>query len=122
MTVTAMPPGTSRDSTPAPGIVTGLVDLATWYAVHPSAPLVTPLLNIPVPAGAPGARITALEEIAEQLGVEVAERDGTLIAERQFGGITIEAHLSHPDASVSGYLARSASAREAARAGRGAAA
>jgi hypothetical protein len=92
---------------PAPGVVTGLIDLATWYATHPSAPMVTPTLNIPVPAGERGARVIALDVIAEQLGVQVAplrdadgETDGTLIAERWFGGVRVEAHLCPEDRSM----------------------
>jgi hypothetical protein len=100
----------ARDGLAAPGIVTGLVDLATWYATRPSAPLVTPTLNIPVPDGTRGERISALDVIAERLGVAVTEHrgpdgkpDGTLFAERWFGGVRVEAHLCDPDRRVGGH-------------------
>jgi len=102
----------------APGVVTGLVDLATFYATHPSAPLVTAELNIPVPAGERGDRLVALDVIAEQLGVQVAElrgedgwADGTLIAERWFGGVRVEAHLCPENRTMTAW--REASARNA---------
>lgn len=113
MTITTGETAPAGDGSAAPGIVTGLVDLATWYAIHPSAPLVTPHLNIPVPRGERGEQIAALEEIAEQFGMEVTDHlgpdgkpDGTLIAERWFEGVRVEAHLCHPDRTVSGYLRR----------------
>lgn len=107
----------ARGAADAPGIAVGLLDLATWYATHPSAPLVTPTLNIPVPPGARGERIAALQEIADALGVDVVEQkgpngepDGTLVAERWFGPVRVEAHLCHPDQTVSGAKSRAAAA------------
>jgi hypothetical protein len=98
-------------------LIAGLLDLAAYCTAHPSAPLVTGTLNIPVPDGARGVQVAALEEIAREFGTEMTERpDGTLIAESRFEGVRVEAHLCHPDRSVSGYKAR------AAQAGNGAAA
>lgn len=120
MTISAIPAGINEDDGPGIALVGGLIDVATWYAVHTDTLLPVPSLNIPVPAGEPGARLTALGEIAGQLGVDVAERDGMLIAERKFGAVTLEAHLVLRSAGASGH--RSRPARGTARTGSGAAA
>jgi hypothetical protein len=94
------------DGLAAPGIVTGLIDLAT----SPVAGLVTPSLNIPVPDGPRCHADVAIDVIAERLGVPVTEHlgpdgnpDGTLFAERWFGSVRVEAHLCDPDRRVGGH-------------------
>jgi hypothetical protein len=94
MTISATSPVLAEDGSPGADLVTGLIDVATWYAVHTGASLPVPHLNVPVPPGAPGARLAALDEIAGHLGVDVAERDGMLVAERRFGPVVVEAHLA----------------------------
>jgi hypothetical protein len=98
-------------------LTAGLRALADYIEEHPGGPEIVVTANCRVPGGPPGVRLNDLDEIAEWLGVPVDEDDmGTLIAARDFGSVRAEGHVSHPDRSVSGYLAR------AAQAGNGAAA
>jgi hypothetical protein len=97
MTVTVIPPQTAESPGMGAAFVTGLIDVAVHYAVHTGTPLPVPRLSIPVRGGTRGERIDALDEIADRLEVEVALRDGTLVAERWFGPVLVEAHLDPED-------------------------
>jgi hypothetical protein len=89
---------------------TGLSDLAVWIQVHPGVRLMEPgTLNIRVRGRTRGQKISDLEEIAEEWGVPVTERDGTLLMERWFGPARVEAHVSPADRSIAGTAARRAS-------------
>lgn len=73
--------------------VSGHLRYALWLAFHPGAPLPEGPLNIPVPPGERGARLLALKDIADRLGVTEAEQDGVIAAERRWGLFRVRAHL-----------------------------
>jgi hypothetical protein len=94
------------------GIVADLRDLADWLERHPGGPEIVITANCRVPAGARGLRVSCLRDIADYLGVDEREDGmGSLVAERRFGGIRLEGHVSHPDRSYSAYMGRAAGLR-----------
>lgn len=95
-------------------LVAGLQGLAAWVATHEDSPLPAVRATFPIPAGDRGKRIVQLEEIADLLGVEVADDGlGGLLAERRFGPVPAGAGLAYGDSSTTGWLARAAAARKA---------
>lgn len=91
MALTAMP---ATDPDARTELVTAFADLANFYARCTDAPLPGGVyLNIKVPGAARQEKILALHRIAAALDVPVTERDGVLYAERQFGPVTLEAHV-----------------------------
>jgi len=108
---TAMPALQGATAGEREEFLAALTQMRDFYQVHPDAPLPGGLvLNIRVPGTGYGQRIAALRRIAAALGVTMTERDGVQYAERQFGPVTIEAHVSPPDFTVSGYYARTGAA------------
>jgi hypothetical protein len=99
-------------------LIADLHDLAAFLAIQDTAtPLPVVSANFRVPDGPRGERIAYLDTIGDLLRVDVTEdRIGTLYAERPFGSIRAEAHLCHPDQTVSGAKARAASAGTGAQA------
>jgi hypothetical protein len=104
-------------------LVTAFADSGAFIATHPRARIPdSPVLSIRVNGATREERLADLREIAAGWEVPVTEDDmGTLIARRRIGPLLYEAHVSHPDGTVSGFLARADAAR-AAQAGTGAAA
>lgn len=74
----------------------GLVDLEVFYKTHPGAPVPDcTTLSIRVRDGSDGERRAHVNAIAEALGVHPVERgDGTYMAARMFGPLTVEAHFT----------------------------
>lgn len=103
---------TNPDEVPGAGrkradLITGLQSLAAWLTINPDTPLPVVSANWRVPAGPRGERLAYLDQIADLLGTEVTEDAiGTLFAERWFDDIRAEAHVCHPDRTVSGLKAR----------------
>jgi len=76
-------------------LLIGLVDLEVFYRTHPGAPVPqTPVLSIRIPdcAKSREQKITAVEAVAEALGVHAVWENGTCYARRQFGPLLLECH------------------------------
>jgi hypothetical protein len=97
--------------------VAGLRWLADHLEDDKDGPVPVVHANYRIPAGTREQRTARLNEIARHLGTTAAPDDmGTLIARRDFGPVTAEAHVSHPDRSTSAYLARAAARNAAGKA------
>jgi hypothetical protein len=95
----------------------GLIRLALFLVFHRHASLPAGLLNVRVPDAPRGVRLTLLDEIAAGYRTTVVKRFGSLVAERRFGPLTVEAHLKDEDYSAqlaAGMTARTATASGAA--------
>jgi hypothetical protein len=115
--MTTNPGGASEAARRRTDLIAGLHDLAAWLTARPDTPLPVVHVNFRVPAGPRGERIAYLDTVAELFGTEVTQDGiGTLFAERQFGPVRAEAHLCHPDQTVSGAMARAANAGTGAQA------
>lgn len=75
----------------------GLRGLADWLDATPGGPdpIVSAAFRIPV--GERGARLQALRDVADWLGVAETEHDGILTAERRFGPLKVGAYLAARD-------------------------
>jgi hypothetical protein len=89
-------------------LMAGLTALAIFYKTSPGAELPDGrTLSTRVYGITYGDRVAELHRIAEswETGVETM-RDGTKVARRTFGSVTLAAVLSPPDASFEDYLGR----------------
>jgi len=87
-----------------PELTAGLTDLAVFYATTPDAPAPARVtVNIPLGGRTRLEKTTALHRVAKALGTEVVTRDGVLYAERSFGTIVLEAHVS-PEGETHGDI------------------
>jgi hypothetical protein len=88
-------------------LITGLHDLAAFLATHPDTPLPSVFANYRIPLGPRGTRVAYLDDVARLLGTEVCDPDdtGDLIAQRWFGPIRAEGHLSPEDRSMKAHHA-----------------
>lgn len=75
----------------------GLIRLAARLVLFPKTPVPAPRLTVPVPPGERGARLAALHEIADGLGVTERKGDGLLYAAARFGCLTVTAHVPADD-------------------------
>jgi hypothetical protein len=76
-------------------LIAALTDLGAFYEAHPHAPVPDqPMLNIRITGDDPHERAEAVRAVARALGVRAEWQDGCLIAARQFGPLTLEAHYT----------------------------
>lgn len=75
----------------------GLIRLAVFLLVHPSAPVPGGLLNVRVPEAPRDIRVGLLEGMAYGYGTETFRRFGMTVVERRFGPVRVEAHLKDDD-------------------------
>ena len=105
MTITTLKDDAVTGADRRHAVVTGLADLAAWLEVHRPDWEPTPVFNVPLPAGTREEKLAALEAFAAEWGTEVTAGPlGMRIAVRKFGPVSVEAHVSHPDPTVKGYL------------------
>lgn len=96
------------------GLIAGLHDLAAFLAASPDVPMPVVTANFRVPAGPREEQLASLDGLARLLGTEVtADGMGTMFAERRFGPVRAEGHVSPGDRTASAYLARAAALRAA---------
>lgn len=75
----------------------GLRAFAAWLDTHPGSPIPVVTAAFRIPMGERGARLQALKDVADWLGVDETERDGILTAERRFGPLKVGAYLAARD-------------------------
>ncbi|HEX3957761.1 MAG TPA: hypothetical protein VHZ03_14180 [Trebonia sp.] len=76
-------------------LITALADLEVFYETHPKAPVPDhPVLSVRVTGDDRQEKTEAVLAVARALGVQAEWQDGCLIAARQFGPLTLEAHYT----------------------------
>jgi hypothetical protein len=105
-------------------LMAGLIAQALFFRTHPDAGLPDGrTLSKRVCGLTYGDRVVEIHRIAASWETAVETmRDGTLIARRVSGSVTLAAVLSPPDASLADYLDRIAQRQDAHESGTGAAA
>jgi hypothetical protein len=85
-------------------LIAALTDLGAFYEAHPHAPVPDqPVLNIRITGDDPRDKAEAVRAVARALGVCAEWQDGCLIAARQFGPLTLEAHYTPGQTIISGH-------------------
>ena len=107
-TYTAFPDAAVEAAASRHDLAVDLTDLAVYLEVNPDAEMPDGrTLHKRVYGLTYGDRVTEIYRIAASWGAVVEHpEDGTLIARRVFGSITLAAVLSPPDASLADYHAR----------------
>jgi hypothetical protein len=91
-------------------LTAGLRALAAYLDTHPHGPVPDVYASFRIPGGERGEQITALDEIADYLGVPVtADAAGNLVAARYFGPVPAEARLRRTRPTTVRVIARSGS-------------
>lgn len=85
-------------------LITALADLEVFYETHPRAPVPDhPVLSIRVTGDDRQEKTEAVLAVARALGVQAEWRNGCLIAARQFGPLTLEAHYTPGQIIIRGH-------------------
>jgi hypothetical protein len=103
---------TARAALDRADLVAGLRELADHLEADPGGPLPVVYANYRVHGATAEEKLARLRLVERHLGVKAAkDRMGSMVARRWFRSVCAEGHVSHPDRSVSGYLARAAAFR-----------